>query len=138
MEKTTVKVTKEQVILFQTNAEKYLDRHSSDRNLFTHALNRVTRKTKNIIDDYNDDAQAIRLSYTTIDKETGRNVIQPDKQKLVAKETRNLLREEVEAPQFLSDFIPADIGHLEWQVFYPFVLKDEFPPESKPAESKTP
>lgn len=138
MKENTIKVTKEQMILFQANAEKYLEKHSSDRNLFTHALNRVTRKAKNIIDDYNDDAQGIRLTHTTIDKETGRNIIYPDRQKLVTKETRDLLRQEVEAPQFLSDFIPGDIGHLEWQVFHPFVLRDEFPPDSIPVDNKTP
>jgi hypothetical protein len=123
-----VKVTKEQVFLFQKNAEVYLDQHANIRDHFTHALARVLKGIKTLIDDYNDDAQAIRLTHTTIDKEN-RNTITPDKQKLVAKETRDLLQEIVEAPQYIATTVPKDLGHLEWSVFYPFVLKDEFPPE---------
>jgi hypothetical protein len=123
-----VAVTKEQVILFQRNAEDYLAEHASDRNSFTHALTRELKAVKSIADEYLDESQAIRLSHTTLDKEN-RNTITPDKQKLVVKETRKLLQEVVEVPQYIATFIPADLGHLKWTNFYPFVLKDEFPPE---------
>jgi hypothetical protein len=121
-----VQVTNEQVILFSQSAEAYLSKHP-ERNSFTHALSRVLKGIRGVLDDYNDELSAIKLDHCTQNKD-GSLVLSKEEQKKVNKKNRELLNSEVDAPQFISNHIPKDLGHIEWSLFYPFVLEEEFPP----------
>lgn len=136
VETNEVSVTYEQILMFRETAAKYQARHFKDRNEFLHALSRVLKFTKEAADDYNELLNEIQVKNAKKDDKT-KSFILDSKENYTFDETgkvsyyqdhRALLNTVVHVKQYTSAFIPKDIGHLEWNVFYPFVLTDEFPP----------
>lgn len=148
-EKKEIEVTNEQVLIFNKNAQSYLDVHPGRISAFLYAIGKMLKTIKKLADDYEEKYREINIKYAkkedgfcVMDKrpvevtdingkstktEDDRFKFEAEKLGLLNTELRELLNKKVKITPHITDDleVPQDMDMRWWNVLSPFVLPDD-------------
>lgn len=133
----TMKVTMEQVLLFNNNAEFYKQQHAGKQSPFIYALTKMGNKVKKHVEEFNEDVEAARIELAGKDKD-GFLILDgnaykftPENRKKLNDKIKELKSKEVDIEPYIATSIPKDLDFSFRQIFTPFVMKELTPEEEE-------